>query len=638
MSKARNLSDFISDATVDSTEIADLSVTHAKLHTDMNLSSKTLTFAANQISGNSVDGGVISNFASTGIDDNANSTAVTIDSSGNLLVGTTTPFVGGVTLSPLGVVQAERNNISGVFNRTSTDGDIIQFRKDGSPVGSIASGSSGNEFKWYGSFASGAGLGVYSNVSIRPLSNTGAASDGTVTLGHSSQRFNDIHLSGAAYSHTAFQLNQGSPLKLQNAAASGFATIQNAGAGTNTDLSFNTNNSERMRIENGGDIKIINPAASPVNGVNLPGALVFEGNGWNTTEGSRPLQGQIHLWGGYSNPTGGSVEPALVFSLKGTGNGSYSTADGPDVLTERMRLDNYGKLGIGVTPYADSKVTIGGTVPSYSSVLMFDNNTTGGAEFFMLASDNTWSAGAGNFYMGHGAPSSGNIDMSIDGAGYIVAKDKAFIATSSTQRSSFYSGGDGAGLYTQNAYSSCGTHMEIANNAAHSWSNIYLHKSWSSGQDQRMIAFMVNSSTVGTITSNASSTSYATSSDYRLKENVVGLTGASARVNQLNPSRFNFIADDTNTLVDGFLAHEVATVVPEAITGTHDGMKDEEYEVTPAVLDDDGNVTTEAVMGTRSVPDYQGIDQSKLVPLLTAALQEALTEIASLKTRVEALE
>ena len=91
MSKARNLSDFISDATIDSTEIADLSVTHAKLHTDMNLSSKTLTFAANQISGNSVDGGVISNFASTGIDDNASATSVTILSDGNVGIGTTNP-------------------------------------------------------------------------------------------------------------------------------------------------------------------------------------------------------------------------------------------------------------------------------------------------------------------------------------------------------------------------------------------------------------------------------------------------------------------------------------------------------------------------------------------------------------------
>jgi hypothetical protein len=142
---------------------------------------------------------------------------------------------------------------------------------------------------------------------------------------------------------------------------------------------------------------------------------------------------------------------------------------------------------------------------------------------------------------------------------------------------------------------------------------------------------------VGSITTSGSSTSYNTSSDQRLKENVVELTGATERLKQLNPSRFNFIAD-ADTTVDGFLAHEVQSVVPEAITGTKDAMRDEEYEVTPAVLDDDGNVVTEAVMGTRSVPDYQGIDQSKLVPLLTAALQEALDEITDLKARVATLE
>jgi hypothetical protein len=115
----------------------------------------------------------------------------------------------------------------------------------------------------------------------------------------------------------------------------------------------------------------------------------------------------------------------------------------------------------------------------------------------------------------------------------------------------------------------------------------------------------------------------ASNSDYRLKENVVTDWDATTRLKQLKPSRFNFIVDADRT-VDGFLAHEVQEIVPEAITGTKDAMQDEEYEVTPAVLDDDGNVVTEAVMGTRSVPDYQGIDQSKLVPLLTKALQEAI--------------
>jgi hypothetical protein len=155
-----------------------------------------------------------------------------------------------------------------------------------------------------------------------------------------------------------------------------------------------------------------------------------------------------------------------------------------------------------------------------------------------------------------------------------------------------------------------------------------------SGFDQ--MRFWHNGNRVGTIQVTASSTSYVTSSDYRLKTDAQPMTGASARVQALKPVNFEWIADGTR--VDGFLAHEAQTVVPEAVTGTKDAMRDEEYEVTPAVLDDDGNVVTEAVMGTRSVPDYQGIDQSKLVPLLTAALQEALTKIDALETRITALE
>ena len=118
---------------------------------------------------------------------------------------------------------------------------------------------------------------------------------------------------------------------------------------------------------------------------------------------------------------------------------------------------------------------------------------------------------------------------------------------------------------------------------------------------------------VGSISVNSSSTAFNTSSDHRLKENVVALSGAIDRVKQLLPKRFNFIVD-ADTTVDGFLAHEAQTVVPEAVTGTHNEV------------DDDGN----AVM--------QGIDQSKLVPLLTAALQEAIAEIETLKTKVAALE
>ena len=157
------------------------------------------------------------------------------------------------------------------------------------------------------------------------------------------------------------------------------------------------------------------------------------------------------------------------------------------------------------------------------------------------------------------------------------------------------------------------------------------------GVDGTLIQFTNDQAGCGTISCSGTTTSYNTSSDYRLKENVVEITGALDRVNQLQPKRFNFISD-ADTTYDGFLAHEVQDIVPEAIHGEKDAVKEEEYEITPAVLDDDGNVVTEAEMGTREVPDYQGIDQSKLVPLLTKAIQEQQTIIDNLTTRIEALE
>ena len=155
--------------------------------------------------------------------------------------------------------------------------------------------------------------------------------------------------------------------------------------------------------------------------------------------------------------------------------------------------------------------------------------------------------------------------------------------------------------------------------------------------------FFTPSGQAGSIDVNGTSTSYITSSDYRLKENVNPITNAIARLNQLKPSRFNFITNADRT-VDGFLAHEVQEIIPEAISGEKDAMKDEEFVLTPRVdevTDEKGNVITEAVeavMETRTVPDYQGIDQSKIVPLLTAAIQEQQTIIEDLKSRIETLE
>jgi hypothetical protein len=117
---------------------------------------------------------------------------------------------------------------------------------------------------------------------------------------------------------------------------------------------------------------------------------------------------------------------------------------------------------------------------------------------------------------------------------------------------------------------------------------------------------------VGSILTSGSSTAFNTSSDYRLKENAVAISDGITRLKTLKPYRFNFKADPS-TILDGFFAHEV-TAVPEAISGEKDAVRE------------DGSI------------EPQGIDQSKLVPLLTAALQEAVAKIEVLETKVAALE
>jgi len=152
---------------------------------------------------------------------------------------------------------------------------------------------------------------------------------------------------------------------------------------------------------------------------------------------------------------------------------------------------------------------------------------------------------------------------------------------------------------------------------------------------------------VGSIQTSGSGTSFNTSSDYRLKENIDYTWDATTRLKQLKPARFNFIADDTNTLLDGFLAHEVSSIVPEAVSGEKDATETK----TKVVVSSKGGILAEGVeqsdwtQGKESgkYPSNstweasntsiiaQGIDQAKLVPLLVKTIQE-------LEARIKALE
>ena len=158
---------------------------------------------------------------------------------------------------------------------------------------------------------------------------------------------------------------------------------------------------------------------------------------------------------------------------------------------------------------------------------------------------------------------------------------------------------------------------------------IFVHKN-TSGSETMFRFRDGDQTTCGTIgiDTGGNSVSYNTSSDYRLKENVNYSFDATTRLKQLKPARFNFISNADKT-VDGFLAHEVSSIVPEAIQGEKDEMeKYREGDIIPEgssvgdfKLDDEGN----------QIPKHQGIDQSKLVPLLVKTIQELEARITQLE-------
>jgi len=199
----------------------------------------------------------------------------------------------------------------------------------------------------------------------------------------------------------------------------------------------------------------------------------------------------------------------------------------------------------------------------------------------------------------------GNEGISLDPSGYITFEtagseqmrlvgDDLQIGTTSNS----YSASATSGLITN------GSRLTL-NSGTDNIYKVFLNDNEASGSTGDIVGFGKNTTTVGSITVTASATQYNTSSDYRLKTDVQPMSGATDRLKQLKPVNFAWIADGTR--VDGFIAHEAQTVVPEAVSGVKDDV------------DADGNAK------------MQGIDQSKLVPLLVKTIQELEARITALE-------
>ena len=208
----------------------------------------------------------------------------------------------------------------------------------------------------------------------------------------------------------------------------------------------------------------------------------------------------------------------------------------------------------------------------------------------------------------------------IDSQGASASAAKPFVfKTGTTERMRITNGGN----------VNVGTNVQVGNPGTKIYGGadagiIYMFRPVSTVTD--IFRFYVGTVKVGSITTNANSTSYAQSSDYRLKEDLQDFNGLDM-ISNISVYDFKWKVDESRSY--GVMAHELQEVLPQAVTGEKDAI--EEYEITPAVLDEEGNVSEEAVMGTRD--DTQGVDYSKIVPLLVKSIQELKAEIELLKAR-----
>ena len=402
--------------------------------------------------------------------------------------------------------------------------------------------------------------------------------------------FIDFKLAGTVEANIAVNESvSGNPLELNSATNHNIAMVTgggNVGIGTSSP-------SGQLHISSGtsGDCELIIEADTDNNDENDNPRIIFKQDGGSEQAAIEQLNNALTISNSVSSSGG------IVFK---TGTSSpYTNA------TERMRITSAGLVGIGTTNPSsklsvvdDSGITIEATTNATPGKLTIigKNNSGQVSAITRITSVPESSNNAATTTTFNNRDSSNNVNehMRISSSGAIRAGVTS--AIQSEKYSWFRQESDGNTL----AYFHQAASADVSG-------IIMRHGRGLSGFAGKIISFCRNDGTeVGSVTVGASSTAFNTSSDYRLKENVTPISDGITRLKTLKPYRFNFKDDTTKPVVDGFFAHEV-TAVPEAITGT----KDE--------VDSDNN------------PVYQSIDQSKLVPLLVAAVQELIGKVEILE-------
>jgi hypothetical protein len=348
------------------------------------------------------------------------------------------------------------------------------------------------------------------------------------------------------------------------------------------DFSIWTSDTKRLTVKDNGNVGI---------GTDSPSSLLtVDSNAPATTSDSisvknRGITATGHTVGlrfQYNTAVPSAIRTVNTNISSGAGRlGLFTSPDGTaNNLNEWVTILPAGNVGIGTTNPGEKLEVTGNTSGNWIS-LIENTHTTNGFGLKVKAGDNN---DVESFRVANIA--NDNL-FNVKAAGEVNVNQGRFNVTTN-QNANFVA------KFINNAGGGYGIGMDMA-----AGNHFFFYRSGSG---------------TGSITDNGSNVSYNTSSDYRLKENIVDLDGSVDRLKQLQPRRFNFIGNDELGVIDGFIAHEVQAVIPDAVQGEKDAVGA------------DGNI----------VP--QAIDQSRLVPLLTAALQEALIKIEQLEARVDELE
>ena len=504
---------------------------------------------------------------------------VRINSSGNVGVGVSNPA------TPLHVSAA---GATPVVIESSNSQSLINFRNSSTSL--FFMGASSNNW----------------NVQSSGVERLSVTSSGNVGINNNSPFFKlDVDAQIRAGSNTGYGF-----LALGNHPSDAYRNWHIASEGNGFLSFFNGNDgsgTKHVTIGSNGNFGL--GLSAPTSLLHLQkgtGAVINLGTG---TTNSNSVQG-FNFYGRFVSGTTPAAPGQLTSYIREERQGSnaqfdltFGTATSSDA-TEKMRIRSNGRCGIGTTN-PSSIVQIGDTANSDNFItfgkrvsasetnrpVIGQTSTTGSNNDLGICATST--GGSIRFYTGNGSggfgAGSNEERFRVDGSGNAVLGGNSINPVSNNE----------VGI----ALRSAGNFLTntLSTNAPHQFRR---------NTDGDLIRFHNNAtSDVGAISVGPMSTFYSTSSDYRLKENVVELDGAIDRVKQLAPKRFNFIVDPNKT-VDGFLAHEAQTVVPQAVSGTHNEV------------DEENN------------PVMQRIDQSKLVPLLTAALKEAIAKIETLEQRL----